>query len=461
MEINLQKVIEIVQGVPSAGRTDRLIRSVVIDSRRAEQGSLFVAFLGEHVDGHDYLADCARRGAVAALVQREVDAPPGLVAIRVGDTQVALQQLAAWYRRQFPQLHVVGITGSSGKTTTKEMVAAVLARKHPLLKTQGNFNNEIGLPLTMFDIRHEQRWAVLELGMAAEGEISQLARICQPNIGVITNIGEAHMLHLGSKEAIMEAKFELAENLVPPAWLIINGDDPWQRRRVEAGLPEVGRIISYGCSERSDFRAENISLDVSGSSFDLLWQGNSTPVRLNLPARHNISNALAAFAVGTLLGIAPEEIAAALGQVQGEKRRLQSFTLGGCTIIDDSYNANPDSTIAALELLSKYPWEQRKVAFVGDMLELGSIAPEKHRLVGSAAVGHGVKLLIAVGQYAKDIQSGAVAAGMDVQAVLTYPDSKAATEAVTLLQPGDVVLIKGSLGVEMDTIVQFVKNGGF
>jgi len=460
MEIGLDKIIEAVGGEGIPGADQLSVTSVVIDSRKAVPGSLFVAFAGENTDGHDYLTDCARRGAVAALVEREVPPPEGLAVIKVPCTQLALQEIAAWQRRRFPSLKVLGVTGSSGKTTTKEFIAGVIAQKYTVLKNKGNLNNEIGLPLTVFDIEPEHQWAVLEMGMSSLGEIRQLCKISLPSLGVITNIGEAHIERLGSREAIVQAKFELAENLVPPGAIVLNGDDLLLRQRAAQGLPGVDKVIFYGLEEGNDVRAVNVETDIQGSSFDLQWNGGRMRITLGLPGRHNVSNALAAFAVGLLLEIPPEHIAAGLAGTRGEKRRLQQFAVSGYTVIDDSYNANPDSVVRALEVLSSYPPGQRRVAILGDMLELGEIASEKHRLIGAAAVTNGVELLIAVGAFAGDVRQGAVEAGLAEKAVHTLPSSQAAAEAAALLQPGDIVLVKGSLGAKMDVIVHKLLSGG-
>src|SRR5690554_4797863 len=310
LKIKISDIIAVTGGSSAPG-SDGIIDNIVIDSREAAPGSLFVAFAGENVDGHDFVADSFSRGAVAALVEREVAAPRDGVVIRVDSTEKALQRLAAWQRNKFQALQVLAITGSSGKTTTKELVAGILAQEYNILKSQGNKNNEIGLPLTMFEIREEHQWAVLEMGMSAPGEIRQLCAISKPGIGLLTNIGEAHILHLGSQEAIMRAKFELAEDLQPPAVMILNGDDPWQRRRAQEGLPGVARIVWYGLNQ-GDVTAANIESDIHGHRFDICWPDGRERINLPLPGTHNISNALAAFAVGWELGIAPEAMVRAL-----------------------------------------------------------------------------------------------------------------------------------------------------
>jgi len=455
---SIKQIINVVGGEPSGGDFSRTVSSVVIDSREVQAGSLFVAFPGERTDGHKYLEECAARGAVAALVEQDVPQWGDMVNIRVANTLTALQQLAAWQRLQYKDLQVVGVTGSSGKTTTKELVAGVLAQKFSVFKSRGNHNNAIGLPLMIFEIEEHHQWAVLEMGMSARGEIKELCGISRPGLGVITNIGEAHMEHLGSREAIMEAKFELAQNLTPPALMILNGDDPWQRRKVQSGLPGC-QVIFYGLDAGNSLRAVNIHTSERGSTFDAVWNGKSVPVEIGLLGGHNVSNALAAFAVGLVLDIEPSAIAYGLGTVKGEGRRLQAMEVNGLTLIDDSYNANPDSMSMALAVLAAYPPERRKVAFLGDMLELGPSSPEKHRQLGEEAARQKLSLLVAVGQYAGEIRSGAVQGGMEEQLVVAWPDSEAALASVASLLPGDVVLVKGSLGAKMDRIVHAVKAG--
>lgn len=458
MNISIKQIIKVVGGKPSGGDCSRKITAVAIDSRKVVPGSMFVAFAGEHADGHDYLEECARKGAFAALVERDTPQWGEMVTIRVDNTLAALQRLAAWQRRQLKGLQVLGITGSSGKTTTKELVAGVLAQKYSVFKSRGNHNNAIGLPLMIFELEANHQWAVLEMGMSARGEIKELCAISRPGLGIITNIGEAHMEHLGSQQAIMEAKFELAQDLKPPCLMILNGDDPWQRRKVREGLPGV-KVIFYGLNPENSIRAVNIQTSAEGSSFDVEWSGKSIHVELGLLGAHNVMNALAAFAAGLVLDIEPSAIASGLGLVRGEGRRLQPFEINGLTLIDDSYNANPDSMGKALAVLGTYPPGRRKVAFLGDMLELGPSSPDKHQQVGMVAAGQQLGLLVAVGSFAEDVKQGAIQAGMEEGAVITWPDSKVAGASVDSLLPGDVVLVKGSLGSEMDRIVQAIKAG--
>lgn len=459
MSLSIDLIAKIVGGKLSPGNYHREISGVVVDSRQTLPGSLFVAFPGQLVDGHDYLEACAEKGAAAALIQREVPAPGQLVTILVDNTLAALQRLAAWRRQTFKELRVVGVTGSSGKTTTKELVAGVLAEKYSVFKSKGNHNNAIGLPLMIFELQSQHQVAVLEMGMSAPGEIRELCTISRPGLGIITNIGEAHMEKLGSQEAILAAKFELAQNLSPPGIMVLNGDDPLQRQRVKAGLPGV-QVVFYGQEPENNLQAVDIRTHTQGSAFQVKWKGKVTPVELSLLGAHNVSNALAAFALGLLLNVEPEAIARGLASVRGEERRLQSLWVNGLTLIDDSYNANPDSMGKALTVLGSFPPARRRVAFLGDMLELGPTAPEKHRQIGRAAAAEAVSLLVAVGRYAEAVRQGAIKGGLAPAAIITWPDSEEALSSVGSLRPGDVVLVKGSLGSKMEVIVGAIKAGG-
>lgn len=458
MKLNVKQVVDVVGGKLSSGDSSRDITGVVIDSRRSGPGSLFIAFRGERADGHDFLVDCAGKGTVAALVEKDI-APQGEMAIiRVEDTLLALQRLATWQRNRHKQLQVIGITGSSGKTTTKELVAGVLAEKYSTFKSRGNHNNAIGLPLMLFELADHHRWAVLEMGMSAPGEIHQLCRISSPGIGIITNIGQAHLEHLGSQREILEAKFELAKSLAPPRMLILNGDDPLQREKAKALLPDV-KVIFYGLDRHNCVRATDVCVGPAGTSFTVRWRGKSAAVKLNLLGAHNVSNGLAAFTAGLLLDVEPAAIVKGLAGVRGERRRLETIEVDGMTIIDDSYNANPDSMAKALAVLQTYPPGRRKVAFLGDMLELGPSAREKHWELGKLAAQLPLALLVAVGQYAAYVKEGAIAGGMKEEALHLWEDSPRSLASTRFLKPGDVILIKGSLGVDMAKIVQSLTAG--
>lgn len=458
MEIKLATIIDVVDGRPSPGDFSSAVTSVTIDSRQAMPGSLFVAFQGEKTDGHKFLAQCRRQGAVAALVEQAVAPPPGLVTIQVENTQLALQQLAAYRRLQLPALTVIGVTGSTGKTTTKELIATVLAN-YPVYKSAGNQNNEIGLPLAMFDISPEQRYAVLEMAMSAPGELRDLCWVSRPGFGIITNVGSSHLEKLGSMAAILAAKFELAENLQSPGIMIVNGDDPAIRQRVaETSGPK--KYIYFGFEPFNDFWADEIAGGHKKSSFDICWQGNRQRIELPLPGRHNILNALAAFALGLELAISPRKIAGGLKAFPGVAGRLQCLEIAGMTILDDTYNASPDSSRAALDVLKSTPAAGRRIAFFGDMLELGPIAADEHFALGQLAAKMEIDMVVAVGMFADNVLSGALAGGMAETDMCQFATSREAVSVLGKLRTGDVVLFKGSRGVAMDILIDFLKDGG-
>jgi UDP-N-acetylmuramoyl-tripeptide--D-alanyl-D-alanine ligase len=458
MKITVAQICKATGGRLLAGKIEAEVTGVAIDSRQVKAKDLFVAFTGERTEGHNYLNHCAALGAAAALVEQEVDLPPGLAVIRVSSTLYAIQELARWYRTLFPGVKVVGITGSSGKTTTKELTAAALSGGFTLLKSQGNQNNELGLPLTMFALREDIQVAVLEMGMSDLGEIGRLCEIASPDIGIITNIGEAHMERLGSKESILRAKYELAEGLKPGGTLIYNGDDPFLIRRVKEEIRDI-QLIPCGLSAKNLFRATDILADAQGSSYTLHWQGGIQAIELQVPGRHNVGNSLLAFAAAAVLGVEPILAAQGLETTRGEKGRMDVSEIYGMTVIDDAYNANPSSMRAALEYLASL-LAPRRIAFLGDMLELGDFSVAAHRDLGTLAAQLGVDIVIAVGHFAGDVTQGALQGGMSPEQVLSFPSSQDASQALDLLQPGDVVLLKGSRGLKMEVILEFFKHGG-
>jgi len=442
------------------------IRSAVIDSRQATPGSLFIALRGQHRDGHDFIADAIAHGAVAVIAEKP---PPGcLMADRVKDLQIcklgdshclivpdsltALQRAAAHWRRQH-NVRVVGVTGSVGKTTSKETIAAVLSRRYRTLKSQGNYNNEIGLPLTLLHLTAAHRRAVLEMGMYDLGEIAQLAEIARPQVGVVTNIGPTHLERLGTMERIAQAKGELPRAL-PPAEeggvAVLNADD--ERVLALADLTPA-RVFTYGLSPRADLWADGIeSAGLEGVRFRLHYRGETLHVRTPLLGRHSVHTALCAAAVGLVEGLDWEEIVGGLQDQTAQLRLTVTPGLGGALILDDTYNSSPTSCIAALNLLAEL--EGRHVAVLGDMYELGDYTEKGHRQVGRRARDV-ADLLITVGDLGRIIAEEALAVGMKAEAVHPAANNQ---EAIALLReliaPGDVILVKGSRGVQMEEIVQ-------
>lgn len=443
---------ELLQGDP-----EQLLGAFSIDTRTLKRGDFFVPLRGEKDDGHRYLLDAAAAGASGSFSARRPPAglPPHFLLIGVPDVLAALQQAAGFHRRRF-NLPVIGVTGSSGKTTTKDFIAGVLSGSLKVLKTEGNLNNEIGLPLTLMRLDDSCRAAVLEMGMSAPGEIALLAQIAAPAIGVITNIGEAHLETLGSIEAIAAAKEELLEALGPRGTAVLNADDP---RLKEMGARFGGKVCRYGFGG-GDLRASSFSLSGVSSRFRVRFPGGEEgDFTLPLPGRHLVSNALAALSVGHLLGVSAAAMRAGLAQSRITGGRLQLFTSGaGIRIIDDSYNANPDSVRAALEVLQELAGA-RSIAVLGDMLELGPAERELHREVGCFAAECRIGALITVGPLGAEIAAGAAAAGLPAVAC---PNHDAAVEAVARVAPeaGWCILVKGSRGTRMEKIVKQLLEAG-
>ncbi|PKO23803.1 MAG: UDP-N-acetylmuramoylalanyl-D-glutamyl-2, 6-diaminopimelate--D-alanyl-D-alanine ligase [Chloroflexi bacterium HGW-Chloroflexi-1] len=474
-----QGLIGVSEAVP-ASLADQPITAVVIDSRAAQPGALFVALRGEKTDGHLYLSDAFARGAVAAIAE-----PRGVADCRlpiadcwivecsgpypeiskfeirnskcvfvVPDSLATLQKLSAHWRAQM-SAEVIAITGSVGKTTTKEIVANVLAQRYATLRSEGNLNNEIGLPLTLLRLTPEHRRVVLEMGMYTVGEIAHLCEMARPRIGVVTNVGPSHLARLGSIERIAQAKAELVQAL-PPAEqggvAILNTDEPLVRGM--AGLTRA-RVFTYGLNPASDLWADEIaSQGLEGIRFRCHYGREAFHLRLPLLGRHSVHTALRGAAVGLVDGLSWTEIIAGLQEVRGQLRILVVPGLHGATLIDDTYNASPASMLAALNLMEDIASaDHRSIAVLGDMFELGTYEEQGHRLVGGRAA-QVIDKLITVGPRARWIAEEARANGMKPACV--HPtDSNADAIAVLqgLIRPGDVILVKGSRAAAMDTIV--------
>jgi UDP-N-acetylmuramoyl-tripeptide--D-alanyl-D-alanine ligase len=439
-------------------RSERPIRGGAVDSRRVRPGELFVALAGERTDGHRFLRAAADAGAAALLVSRE-PAPDELAALGdlsvllVPDTLRAFHAIAAGWRARFTPL-VVGITGSIAKTSTKEAVAAVLSSRLRTLRSEGNLNNEIGLPLTILELGPEHEAAVLEMGMYVGGEIADLARISRPRIGVVTAVQGVHLSRIGSLDAIEAAKAELVEALPPDGTAVLNADDP---RVLGMAGRTAARALTYGFSATADVGAESVrGAGLRGMRFVLRATAGGRAVRrpVSIPTlgRLSVHNALAAAAVGLAAGLGPESIETGLAGGWSAPHRAQVVAAAGVTILDDTYNASPGSVVAALDLLAGLPG--RRIAVLGEMLELGDAAPAGHRDVGIAAAAT-VDLLIVVGEGAAGIASGAREGGLDPSRILVVDDRDSALGALRArLAVGDVVLVKGSRGVALEALVE-------
>jgi UDP-N-acetylmuramoyl-tripeptide--D-alanyl-D-alanine ligase len=442
-----------------------LISDAVIDSRQVTPSSLFIALPGERVDGHDYLSKAFENGAIAALVQKDVSSdfrmvdlrqplpddfrlPKAPFCLRVDDTLKALQQAASHWRRKL-DVRVIGITGSVGKSTTKELTAEVLSRRFSVIKNPGNYNNEIGLPLTMLRMTRATEVAVLEMGFYIPGEIKFLCDLALPKVGVVTNIGTVHAERAGSQESIARGKAELVENLPKDGMAILNMDDPWVRWMVERSNAPVMR---YGVESEADITVNDIiGHGLSGIEFTLNYHGQSRRMQVPILGKHSVHTVLRAAGAGFACGMSWDEVIDGLQSSTSQLRLSAIHTRLGALVLDDTYNASPESTVAALDLLSEIPG--RRVAVLGDMLELGPYEEAGHRWVGEKAASV-AKQLITVGERARIIAESAHANGMPVTAITSVEKSADATEILrSQLHESDVVLIKGSHGMRMDRII--------
>jgi len=464
--LTLADVLEGLTGVRPQG-LDQPISATVVDSRKAVPHALFVALRGERADGHDFVADAFSRGAVAAVVERDVEASalmldltgavPALpsawslpLVIRVNDSLRALQQMAAFWRRQH-EVRVIGVTGSVGKTTTKEVTAAVLARRYVTLKSEASYNNEIGLPLALMRLTDRHECAVLEMGMYDVGEIADLARIALPHVGVVTIIRPVHLERAKTLERIVEAKTELIRALppAPEGVAILNYDDERVRGMAQA---TQARVFYYGLAPEADLWADHIEgLGLEGIRFQLHYGDETLHVKIPLLGQHSVHTALRAAAVGLTEGLTWQEIIEGLRGPSAQLRLVAVSGPKGSTILDDTYNASPASTIAALNLLDEL--EGRKIAVLGDMLELGDYEWEGHEKVGMRVL-EVADVLITVGQRGRIIGETAVRWGMPADRVSMVEDN---AEAIALLERmvtgDDVILIKGSRALQMEEIV--------
>jgi UDP-N-acetylmuramoyl-tripeptide--D-alanyl-D-alanine ligase len=467
MMLTLADTIEAVVGTRPNAPT--AITEAAVDSRQTVPGSLFVALPGEHTDGHDFVEDAFQRGAAYALIQREAPAtmrsvdlragaaavqaadltPP--VCLRVEDSLAALQQIARFWRGKL-SLRVIGITGSVGKSTTKEVVAQVLSGRFSTLRSRGNLNNEIGLPLSILRLTSEHERAVLEMGFYVPGEIAFLCEIARPQVGVVTNIGTVHAERAGSREAIAKGKAELVESLpaAPEGIAILNYDDALVR---DMQAMTQARVVFYGLSPEAEVWADEVEgLGLDGVRFRMHHHSESMQVHIPMIGRHSVETALRAAAVGLVEGLSWQEVLSGLSRGQAQLRLVAVRSKTGALLLDDTYNASPDSMLAALNLLNEIGAE-RKVAVLGDMLELGQYERDSHQMVGMRAA-HVADVLVTLGERARMYAEAARQAGMRAPKIFEFSDSQEAIDWLELnLSESDVALIKGSHGLRMDRIV--------
>ncbi len=452
MKITVNEIIEITGGTLLCGSAEALITNIQYDSRAVGEGSLFVPIKGEKVDPHDFIADCFAKGAAAALTERTDCGCTDGTLIQVKSTLAALQQIAAFYRSR-SGAKVIGVTGSVGKTSTKEMLAAALSGGFDVMKTQGNRNSQIGLPITMLDIEPHHEVAVIEMGMSEFGEMDKLCDIARPDMAVMTNIGKAHIENLGTQQNIMSEKLRITKHFGSSGILFLNGDDPLLRT-LHGSLPF--HTVTYGLSKECDFFADSIVPDGFHTTFTCHYQGKTAQITIPALGQHSVANAAAAFAVGTALGLAPSAIQSGLLTYKNAPMRQQICELDGFILIDDSYNASPEATKISLDVLKSVAGG-KTIAVLADMLELGEEAPDEHYAVGRHLAEQGIDVLLAVGTLSENTAKGASDNGCAL--VKHFNDNAGAYEYLRqLIEPGCTVLVKGSRGMHTDEICKKLRD---
>jgi UDP-N-acetylmuramoyl-tripeptide--D-alanyl-D-alanine ligase len=453
---NLDYVVSACVGELRKGSRAATFTRVTTDSRQAQSGDLFFALAGERFDGHNFLKEVGAKGAAAVVVERarEPQALPDCAVISVDDTRQALGRLAAKYRNEFT-MPVVAVGGSNGKTTVKNLIAAVLRQQVAAVWSEASFNNDIGVPLTLLRLDKSHQAAVVEVGTNHPGEMSPLLKMIRPRYGVITSIGREHLEFFGDMEGVAREEGMLAECLPPDGTLFVNGDDEWAK---DFASRTRAKVVRVGFGEGNDWRAGNVRLGRQGTLFRLesSRKGFAGEYRLKLLGRHQVVNALFAAAVGEELGVGRPAVRDGLAECEPARMRLELWETGGVCILDDAYNANADSTLVALQVLNELPCKGRRVAVLGDMAELGAQTEASHAEVGRATAELGVGQLFAVGKMASVTAQAARDGGLN--RVIEFADVESAAPALkTFLKTGDLVLLKGSRSAGLERIAEVLK----
>lgn len=459
MEIKIKDILDATNGELILGSENIILKGISIDSRKIGEGYLFIPIKGERFDGHSFIKDAFSTGAIATLTSKSIDVKTltNKCIIKVDDTLKALQNIAKYFLKKV-NIPVVAITGSTGKTTTKEFIYNVLSQKYNVLKNEGNFNNHIGLPLTLLKVENSHDIVVLEMGMSNKGEIDTLANLTKPDVGVITNIGVSHIENLGSREEIFKAKMEIANYMDSNSVLIVNGDDDFLNKLKE--ISSDFKTYFVGLNDDNNIYVTNInSSDINEVRFSINIENKVYDIKLNVPGVHNIYNALLAIAVGLNFRIPIEDIIVGLSNYTGSKMRLNILKLADeITVINDCYNASPDSMRAALDVLNKIKGK-RKIAILGDMFEMGDYSEEAHNQVGYMVSRRNIDLLITVGKKAKTIGQSALEKGLSKNQVIILENNRKVIEMLRdIIKTGDSILIKGSRGMKMEEIVHFLQE---
>ena len=450
--MKISEIAKAIQGtVNQEGVGDLSVKGVSFDTRESLTGKLFIPLRGQHVDGHSFLTEAINCGAICCL--SEIDT--GVPAIIVKDAKKALMDLAGYYRSLF-DIKVIGITGSNGKTSTKDMVASVLSEKFNVVKTIGNFNNDIGLPTTIFNIDDTTEVAVLEMGMNNRWEIHSLSKVAKPDYAIITNIGVAHIENLGSQEEIFKAKSEILDFLSPKGRFFVNGDDAFLTR-----YRTHPAAITYGYGRGCNYKIEDEqALGLESSEYNLLKKGgDAMPIYVPVPGSHMVQNSAAAAAVGDVLGLSHEQIAEGIKKFKPSGRRMHIIeTDNGMKLIDDSYNSSPDSVLAALEVLMAAAGDT--VAILGDMFELGEHSAEMHYKIGEEAAKLCISSIICIGEHSQETYEGAynqILRGASNSKLYHFEDKQQCMDMLSsIVRSGDTILVKASRGMHFEEIVNFL-----
>ncbi len=483
-QMTIKEILEATGGRLLQGSMETPVKNLVIDSRKIEAGDLFIPFRGERTDGHRFLTSAFESGAAACLTETEqVQVPAGKPLVLIEDSRKALQDIGAYYRNRL-SLTIVGVTGSVGKTSTREMVVRALSAGFRVCGTHGNYNGQLGVPITLAQITEypekqakgafcrntghsekcvggtsdqigtERQAAVLEMGMSLPGEMGIISRIARVNAAVVTNIGISHIESLGSRDRICQEKLHITDGMGPEGLLVLNGDDDMLRKY---GPEQPFRKVWYGTGEACDYRAAEIRTEENRAVFQIVWKGRKLPIRLNVPGMHNVMNSLAAVAAAHELGVPMEQAVKAIEGFHGFSRRLEFMEAGGLRFIDDSYNACPDSMKAALQVLDSVECPGKRIAVLADMWELGPDSPKFHYETGVFGGSLGIQEYLIIGERAKEIGRGVEEACPKAH-VRYFMENKAAAEALQAIAgPEDLILLKGSNGMHLNEIVELLQ----
>lgn len=452
--MNKLSLAEVLKATGANSDTDKeiIFSGVTTDSRKIIDGVLFVALKGEKFNGEDFAEDALKKGAAAVLVSNSAKNISGGVVLKVEDTLTAYQKISQSWRERF-KIPVIAITGSNGKTTTKDLTAAALSSLGEIQKTSANFNNEIGVPLTLLGITEHHKAAVVEIGMRGLGQIASLAKFVKPTIGIVTNVNETHIELLGSIENIAKAKGELVKSISEGGTVILNADNKFTADMKKIVNPGV-KIITYGIENPADLTAENILINEDSTEFSLKYDGKIFDFEIPVIGRHNVSNALAAIAAGLTLGLSIKEIQRGFSTLATTRMRFEVIRRDGVTIVNDAYNASPASMRAAIQTVAEV-YEGRKIAVLGDMLELGEISEKVHCEVGAELAENNFDTLITFGELGKFIAAGAKDAGIK-NIFTTSTHEEAAKKILEVMQDGDKILFKASHGMHLEKIIELI-----